>query len=85
MMPKCNLSMEASKPPPRAGCQGARSPKGAKANNLERQPLAQMLTLISFWLPPPGGEGWGGGQTPGTRFQHPSLTLPVEGRGPEGT
>ena len=35
----------------------------------------------NFRLPPLGGEGWGGGQR--ARGDHPSLTLPIEGRGPE--
>jgi prepilin-type N-terminal cleavage/methylation domain-containing protein len=33
-------------------------------------------------LPPPGGEGWAGGRSWYT-LHHPSLTLPLKGRGPE--
>jgi hypothetical protein len=32
--------------------------------------------------PYPGGEGWGGGRSWYT-LHHPSLTLPLKGRGPE--
>ena len=34
-------------------------------------------------LPPPCGEGWGGGRSRAHGVTHPSLTLPIKGRGPE--
>ncbi|BBO33136.1 hypothetical protein PLANPX_2748 [Lacipirellula parvula] len=46
--------------------------------------VVRHVWFLVVWLPPPGGEGWGGGKNPGTRISHPSLTLPFKGRGPEG-
>jgi len=40
------------------------------------------LATPMFLLPPPSGEGWGGGRT-WYALRHPSLSLPIKGRGPE--